>query len=99
MDETDRRHIETADLPRSAADIHQELTTAQEPTKTRTGFRHGTFLEDQSHSLMRHVAPLLEAHLARPQRLAMDEGGGFLGGVSPLLCEMHRRSAVDLRHL
>jgi hypothetical protein len=53
-------------------------------------------LEGPNHLLILHAALLLEVHQVRPPRLEMDEGHDSQGEVSPRLCEMHHRSAVDL---
>ena len=60
------------------------------------GFHLGMSQEVPNHSLMRHVALLLEVLQVHPQHLAMDEGEGFRAGVNLRLCGMHRRSAADL---
>ena len=54
-------------------------------------------LEGPNHSLTRPAALLPEVHQVRLQHLAMDEGGDFQAGVSPLLCGTRRRSAVGQR--
>ena len=54
------------------------------------------YLEVPNHSLMRHVALLLEAHPVHPQHLVTGEEEGSQEGVSLLLCGMHHRSAAGL---